>query len=147
MNKTTQKSKFGCIKVILVVVIVLVVLSLIASWYDQRPVQMLHRHLDTELTSSITRVETKYVGGMDYTAYIYLEGEPSALRAIIEKNLFRRSGGHTMDPMLTKLNFEDASQIVPDEVTCYRGTGSGSVMECLAISEDGRQLWYGAFDY
>ena len=147
MKDSTQKKKFGCIRVILLIVVAWIATSFIGGWYHQRPKQMLSRFLNTEWSESITRIETSYVGGMDYTAYIYLEGDPSFLRAIVEKNKFKRSGEYQDDPMVIQLDFDHAPQVIAKDVQSYRGIGSGSPMECIAISEDGRQLWYGAFDY
>jgi hypothetical protein len=58
-----------------------------------RPNSMLKRFLEIEDTSEFKSVRSRYVGGLDYTAWLYFETSPERMRRLIDDGGFQRVPG------------------------------------------------------
>ena len=60
---------------------------------ETRPTFMLKRFLGIEDTSEFKGVRTRYVGGLDYAAWLYFETSPERMRRLIDDGGFQRVPG------------------------------------------------------
>ncbi len=83
---------------------------------------------------------------MDYTVHIYLEADAKTIGDILSKGNFTRVSDRPRAQFDSQLNFDGAPDSHSEALIRYQ-KHEGTVMENAARSEDGRKLWYGAFDY
>ncbi len=140
------KKKSGCLKQIIVTVVAISAIFFAVDWWDTRPKRMLKRFLDAEWSDKITRIESEFIGGMDFTAYIYLEGDPEFLREIISNSSFKQTSETMHDDRISHLNFEGAPEPPLTFLVIYE-RHEGTVIEYIGIAKDGASLWYVALDY
>jgi len=145
MSKQSER-KWGCLKAGLVAILGFVILNSAVNWWHSRPKQLLNRFLDVSWSDRITRLETSFVGGMDYTAHIYLEADAKTIEDILSKGNFAKMSDRPRPRFDSQLNFEGAPDSRSESLIRYH-KHEGSVIENAARSKDGRRLWYGAFDY
>ena len=145
MSKKSER-KWGCLKAGLVAILGVVILNSVANWWHSRPERLLSRFLDVSWSDRITRLETSFVGGMDYTAHIYLEADAETIEDILSKGNFTKMSDRPRPRFDSQLNFDGAPDPRSESLMQYHKR-EGSVMEYAARSIDGRRLWYGAFDY
>jgi len=116
------------------------------NWWSQRPRQMLSRFLDVKWSPKITKLETNFIGGMDFTAHIYLEADATTIGSILAKGNFAKSSTQSDSWLITQLNFDGAPDPRSESLIHYR-KDEGSVHEYVAVASDGVRLWYAAYDY
>ena len=85
------KRKWGCLTIGLSLVVGFFVLNFGMNWWSTRPKQLLDRFLDVAWSEDITRLETGFVGGMDFTAHIYLEADVATIEGILTDGGFTKT--------------------------------------------------------
>jgi hypothetical protein len=145
MPKKSQR-RWGCLTIGLMVVLGFVALITAANWWSERPKQMLGRFLNVNWSDKITKLDTSFIGGMDFTAHIYLEADAATVDSIIAKGNFARTSTQPDSRAVTRLNFKGAPDAGAEPLIHY-DKHEGTVLEYAATTPDGKRLWYAAYDY
>jgi hypothetical protein len=145
MPKESQR-RWGCLTIGLMLVLGVVAVNTAANWWSERPRQMLSRFLDVKWSQKITKLETDFIGGMDFAAHIYLEADAATVGSILAKGNFAKSSTQSGSRSITRLNFDGAPDAGAEPLIHYY-KDEGSVLEYVAVTPDGLRLWYAAYDY
>jgi hypothetical protein len=145
MSGENQKDGGGLKRVAILVFGVLATVTFL-DWWSNRPGKLLKRFLETDWSDRIERVESVFIGGLDYTAHLYLEGDPEFLREIARANQFEEIPIEGYDRCKKHLDFSDAPAPPQEPSAVFEKTGN-SPLEYLVLSKDGGALWYVALDF
>ncbi len=142
-----KQPKSGCLPGLLVILVIVLIVWFVC-WWQSQPKQMLFRYLDVKWSEKITRIESYEYGGFDMTTHIYLEADTETIRDIIEKGGFTQSTSDPTSESASRFNFGDAPDANDERlIHFYRHQENQTSNEYLAITHDGRRLWYTTFDY
>jgi hypothetical protein len=118
------------------------------NWWEERPKQMLSRFLNVNWSNKITKIESNFIGGLDFTAHIYLEADVATVDRILAKNNFAKTIQNLDYEASTRLNFKGAPDARSDLLIHYeKNKKEGTVWEYAATTSEGMRLWYAAYDY
>ena len=148
MSAEPQKTKTGCFKWGVLIVLFIVILCTTLQWWHTRPPQIAKRYLGISKSTKLEVIQAKmdYTIPLDPAAHIYLEAEKDVIHSIIHNNGFVLQNAYMLEDRLRYLNFAGASTVEGANLVLYEKS-AGNPVEYLVTTPEYTQIWYVALHY
>ena len=151
-KKKAEARMGGCLTLALVATSLgglLITFSVGEAWWRTRPDKMLSTFLQIDDRSEFSDLRSNFVGGLDYTAWIYFRTSPDRLHQLTRELGFERRPAGDPNQSLDFAGFSKAPEL-PSAVVAvvyFRKSPENHNLEYIVTNPQHDQAWFVSLDY